>query len=177
MIYGSCVSRDAFEENTDSQTLLGYVARQSMISAMSRPTNLLNGDALASSFQNRSLTGDLKSNLLQTIRRHAAETDLLVIDLTDERLGVVSLPDKTYVTRSQELVSSGRLDSLEGPARFINVATERHWVLWESAATRFFNALTSLGLKDRTLILNTPWAEFTETGDAVEEFRGTSTER
>jgi hypothetical protein len=172
MIYGSCVSRDAFEVLDSSYTLLGYVARQSMISALSRPTDLLNGDALTSAFQNRSLAGDIKSNLLQHLRRHAADIDLLVIDLTDERLGVVRLPDGSYVTHSSELVSSGWLDTVEGRKPTVDVATEEHWTLWESSADRLFNALTSMGLREKTIVLNTPWAEVTELGEPVDRFRG-----
>lgn len=172
MIYGSCVSRDAFDVLDSSYSLLGYVARQSMISAFSRPTDLLSGEALASAFQNRSLAGDIKSNLLQHLRRHAADIDLLVIDLTDERLGVVRLPDGSYVTHSRELVSSGRLRMVEGPKPTIDVATEQHWTLWESSADRLFNALTAMGLREKTIVLNTPWAEVTELGEPVENFRG-----
>ena len=134
MIYGSCVSRDAFPLLGSDFKLLSYVARQSMISAISKPTTLLEGSDLASAFQNRSLAGDIRSNLLQMVRRHAADIDVLVIDLTDERLGVIQLPDGAHVTHSHELSSSGRLDGVQGRLRYIDVLTERHWTLWESAA-------------------------------------------
>ncbi|WP_120520410.1 DUF6270 domain-containing protein [Arthrobacter celericrescens] len=176
MIYGSCVSRDPFEELGSEYALLGYVARQSMISALSRPTELLNGEALASSFQNRSLNGDLKSNLLPTLRRHAADIDLLVIDLTDERLGVFRLPDGTYVTRSSELMQSGRLAGIAGRYRLIEPVTEEHWTLWESAANRLFGALTAMGLREKTLVLGTPWARVTEAGEAVPPFKDRETD-
>lgn len=175
MIYGSCVSRDAFPLLGSGFKLLSYVARQSMISAISKPTLLLEGADLASAFQNRSLAGDIRSNMLQLLRRHAAEIDVLVIDLTDERLGVVQLPDGTYVTRSHELVSSERLDGVQGRMRYIGVLTERHWTLWENAATRLFNAVAALGLREKTIVLNAPWAELTDTGQTVSEFRGLPT--
>ncbi|WP_425256334.1 DUF6270 domain-containing protein [Pseudarthrobacter sp. J47] len=100
MMYGCCVSRDAFKDLGAGYTLLGYVARQSLISGLSRPTNLLDGQALDSALQNRSLSGDLKSNLLPTLRRFADQIDLFVVDLTDERLGVVRLPDGSYIIRT-----------------------------------------------------------------------------
>lgn len=172
MLYGSCVSRDAFEVLGSDYTLLGYVARQSMISALSRPTDLLDGEALDSAFQNRSLSGDLKSNLLPTLRRFVADIDLLVIDLTDERLGVLRLPDGTYITRSAELESSGRLPNVRGTLLTIDPATEDHWKLWESAASRLFGALTTMGLREKTIVLSTPWAQFTDTWAPVDSFRG-----
>ncbi|MBP2216305.1 hypothetical protein H4V95_001512 [Arthrobacter sp. CAN_C5] len=74
---------------------------------------------LASGFQNRSMSGDLQSNLLPTLRRNAATTDLLLVDLTDERLGVARLADKSFVTRSKELLRTKRLDLLaDKPVRF-----------------------------------------------------------
>lgn len=175
MIYGSCVSRDAFPLLGSDFKLLSYVARQSMISAISKPTMLLEGDELDSAFQNRSLAGDIKSNMLQLLRRHSADLDVLVVDLTDERLGVIQLPDGNYVTRSQELASSGRLSRVQGRMRTIDVLTERHWTLWENAATRLFNAVADLGLREKTVVLNTPWAEITDTGEVVDGFRGLET--
>lgn len=175
MIYGSCVSRDAFPLLGSDFKLLSYVARQSMISAISRPTLLLEGAELTSAFQNRSLAGDIKSNMLRLLRRHAADIDVLVVDLTDERLGVIQLPDGSFVTRSQELASSGRLAGVQGRMRTIDVLTERHWTLWENAATRLFNAVTKLGLREKTIVLNTPWADTTDTGEPVDGFRGLAT--
>lgn len=170
LIYGSCVSRDAFPFLGPQYELLGYIARQSMISAMSKPTDLLQGEALSSAFQERSLTGDIRSNLLPLLRRFVADIDVLVIDLTDERLGVVRLPDGTYVTRSHELVTSGRLKAVQGRTEDIRILTERHWTLWEAAATRLLGALSQMGLREKTVILNTPWAERTQAGDPVPPF-------
>ena len=175
MIYGSCVSRDAFPLLEPDFKLLSYVARQSMISAMSKPTDLLQGDALGSAFQNRSLAGDIRSNLLQLIRRYASDIDVLAIDLTDERLGVVRLPDGTYITRSHELVSSGRLKAVHGRTQDIRIMTERHWTLWEAAATRLLGALSQMGLREKTIILNTPWAEKTPLGEPAPPFRNFDT--
>ncbi|NYD76501.1 DUF6270 domain-containing protein [Arthrobacter cupressi] len=171
MIYGSSVSRDPFEDLGSDYALLAYIARQSMISALSRPTALLTEETLGSALQNRSLNGDLKSNLLPTLQRYAPEADLLVIDLTDERLGVIRLPDGNYVTRSPELMKSPLPAGIAGKARRIAPATEEHWTLWESAANRLFGSLTAMGLRDKTLVLNTPWARVTEHGEAVPPFR------
>lgn len=82
------------------------------------------------------LAGDLASNLLPTIRRYASETDLLLIDLTDERLGVHRLPDGSFVTRSSELVQSNRLAQLDRVPSLIRLGTERHTHLWGRAAKK-----------------------------------------
>lgn len=177
MIYGSCVSRDAYETIADDHNLLSYVARQSVISGMSAPTNLLTGGELSSGFQNRMLAGDLASNLLPTIRRHAGNIDLLLIDLTDERLGVHQLPDGSFVTRSTELVTSKRLDQLERDPSLIRIGSERHLHFWSRAAKRFYAGLDVLGLRQKTLIVNTPWAHETFSGASVDEFRQVPTDQ
>lgn len=46
--------------------------------------------------------------------------------------------------------------------RPINVLIERHWALWENAATRLLNSVKELGLREKTIVLNTPWAELPE---------------
>lgn len=172
LIHGSCVSRDAFGTFGSGYKLLHYVARQSLISAMSPGTKLLSGEgALESSFQTRNLVGDLTSNLMRTVRRHAADTDVFLLDLTDERVGVLKLPDGSYITRSHELVSSGLLATLpQTPAR-VEFGTERHFTLWSAAADRFFGMLASNGLLQRTLALNTPWATHSTSGELLAEFR------
>lgn len=174
-IYGSCVSRDAYEQFKDRHRLLAYAARQSLVSAMAAPTDLLSGVALGSSFQNRMLEGDLGSNLLPTLRHHANSIDLLLMDLTDERLGVHKLPDNSFITHSSELVASKRLAQLSPVPGVIQVGTERHWGFWSRAADRFANRLDALGIKGRALVINTPWAETSFEGVPVPAYRGVPT--
>lgn len=170
LIYGSCVSRDAYEGIQEDHRLLGYIARQSLISAASKPTELLDGNSLKSGFQNRSLTGDLQSSLHGAVKRSAPETDLLLIDLTDERLGVRALPDGSYITDSAELHLSKGLDSIR--ALRIYFGSDHHFELWSDAADKFASAVETSGLLSKALVLETPWADLTETGVEVPRYRG-----
>lgn len=167
-IYGGCVTRDAFEHMAGHK-LIEYVARQSLISANSPATDLLQPGELSSAFQNRSLDGDINSTLLRKIRRRANETDLLLVDLLSERLGVFVLPDGSYVTNSRELARSGRLGSLK--PKLIKFGTDKHFGLWKRAVARWVRNLHDGGVFDRTLVIETPWASVTDTGELVEEFR------
>lgn len=175
LIYGSCVSRDAFELLKDEQNLIAYIARQSLISAVSPGTELLNGNELKSKFQNRMLNGDLASNLLPTLRNHRSSIDLILMDLTDERLGVHKMPDNSFVTHSSELVESGRLNAVKPTPGIIPIGTDRHWNFWVRAAKIFSSRLESLGLKEKVLVVNTAWAEASFEGVPVPLFRSTST--
>lgn len=178
LIYGSCVSRDAFTHMENDHSLLAYVARQSLISAMSKATTLLDGEgALVSTFQNRSLNGDLTSNLIPTIQRHQKTTDLILMDLTDERLGVHKLSDNSFITRSSELISSRKLSSLSHVPGLIPIGSERHWLFWTNAANKFANRLDSLNLKHKLLVINTPWAETSIEGVDVPMFRNVPTKQ
>ncbi|PRB72689.1 hypothetical protein CQ011_03350 [Arthrobacter sp. MYb213] len=132
------------------------------------------GPPLDSNFQNRMLTGDLDSNLLKSLREHADDIDLLLVDLTDERLGVHKLPDNSFVTSSVELSRSEWLNAVSPKPGRIEIGTERHTSFWENAALKFYNYLENLGLSEKTLVINTPWAATSVEGTEVPVFRGIS---
>ena len=65
-VYGGCVTRDVFELLKHDHELSGYVARQSLISASSPPSNL--GDDLPeTNFEMRAVKGDLNSSLFTAL--------------------------------------------------------------------------------------------------------------
>ncbi|WCI08748.1 DUF6270 domain-containing protein [Arthrobacter sp. OVS8] len=173
MIYGSAVSPDVIGDMDSDFRLLRHVAGQSMISALSRPAVLLEGPA--DEFPSAALEGDIKSSLLKRVRRYASDLDVLVINLADERHGVVRLPDGTFVTLTPELRTSGLLDTIRGTKTIISPVTERHWTLWEAAANRLFKALTELGMRNRTIVIDTPWAEVANSGTGDSQDPGPST--
>ncbi|WPF81714.1 DUF6270 domain-containing protein [Sanguibacter sp. 4.1] len=105
-IYGSCVSRDAFEL-TEKFEITSYVARSSVGSAFSEPiTSMVGSDLSAntSAFQRRMVTADLDKTLGDDLRAH--DFDVLLIDFIDERLAVAEL-DGGVVTLSPELSRCG----------------------------------------------------------------------
>ena len=165
-IHGSCVSRDAFELVAPEQaTLTRYIARQSLISAGTTCPPLFDpADHLDSSFQIRMLSGDLRGDALEHITEVAAETDLLVCDLTDERLGVFALPDGSYLTRTVEgLAQHLYPDGLQ----LLELGHDDHFRLFEQALDRWADAVTDAGLLDRVVVLHVPWAPTTIDGEAT----------
>ena len=97
-VYGSCVARDAAREMEKR----GWsVARQSLISA-GRPADVGDVDLslLPSPFARRSFLSDMVGNLEAQLTSVAARTDLLLWDLTDERLGVLETAPRAFLTRS-----------------------------------------------------------------------------
>ena len=128
-VYGSCVARDTVEHLVPGTVrLLGYVARQSLVSAMSPPLDTDPGhlDALPSAFQRRVLGEDARSALLRTLARDAASLEVLLWDLADERLGVYLLPDGGAITRTAELVASGAEPAMAARARLLTLGSDEH---------------------------------------------------
>lgn len=175
-IYGGCVTRDTFQYMKDEHRLVQYVARQSLVSAASKPTTSIKTDGLTDNFQDRAVKGDLESSLHPTLSKYASKTDLFLFDILSERLGVYRLPGGTYITRSVELAKTKLIHTLERPAASISFGTDAHFELWTRAADSFLAKLTDMGLLDRTVLFEAPWTDYTDAGEPVPRFRGWTAE-
>lgn len=156
-IYGSCVSRDTFEYLPERFELRRYVARQSLASAFTQAGHLKRElTPITSAFQRKMVHGDLDGNLASSLREAAADTDLLLVDLVDERGGVIDVGD-AFVTKLNEFWQAG---GREATARrpHLPFGSEEHFTLWSEGARRFLGLLDELGLARRTVVLRTPWA-------------------
>jgi len=163
-VYGSCVARDAAREMEQrGWSVERYIARQSLISA-GRPADVgdLDLSLLRSSFARRSFLSDMVGNLEAQLTAVASYTDLLLWDLTDERLGVLETAPGTFLTRSTEALTAGLYEEL--PARFLELGTAEHLHLWRPALLRFHSLLERLDLASRTILINVPWATSTTSG-------------
>ncbi|MFE5310543.1 DUF6270 domain-containing protein [Isoptericola sp. NPDC056605] len=164
-IWGSCVSRDTFERLDTSQfELVDYVARQSAISAGSTPVTSVSPPVLESPFQQRMVTGDFSSELLTRLRTAAGHTDLILFDLTDERLGVYVLPDGSVITRSIELIQSGAEDHLPSGARHVPFGSREHFRFWTSAIETVARHSQDVLVTIPIVILDVAWASMSENG-------------
>lgn len=177
-IYGSCVSRDTFELlNPDRYSLLAYVARQSLISAFGPSTELETAPGDLSPFQRRMVEGDLRGDLRTKLAAAAGAIDLLLWDLTDERLGVYQMAAGGFVTRTPDIIGAGLERSLAQSGRLITFGTPEHLALWQEATAAWKALLLRLGLLARTLVLGPPWAERSSDGSAVPASFGLAAER
>ncbi|OLT41905.1 hypothetical protein BJF86_02555 [Serinicoccus sp. CNJ-927] len=173
-IYGSCVSRDTFERLPRDFELLGYVARQSLVSAFTpSTTRTLPTADTRSDFQRRMITNDWESSLERQLREHADRVDLLLWDLCDERVGLRRLERLSrrptmhaWATRSVDSIRAGVDAELE-EFRLVPFASGRHRVLFLHALRRFGTLLDELGLRQRTLLLAPAWATHTSEGSRV----------
>lgn len=167
-LYGSCVSRDLQEQSSDLFYRRAYIARQSLISAMTPPYLFEGEHRLDSAWQHRMVQGDLASNLLVRLSEAAPRTDLLIWDLTDERMGVLSLGDGSYGTITPDSLRSGILEAFEEQGGPVRLGSRRHLRLWEDSFERFLGVLEALGLRSRTYVLAPQWADHDATGEQIE---------
>lgn len=174
-IYGSCVSRDTFEHLDPEQfELVAYVARQSALSAYTRPVELMAPPTLESQFQQRMISGDFASSLRPQIAGAAAGTDLVLVDLVDERLGAYLLPDGSVITRSLELIQSGSEQYLPQGAQYLAFGTQQHFEYWQTAISYIGERLRHYMPQADVVLLDIPWAEWSETGEKTPDSFGVS---
>ena len=105
-IFGSCVSRDLFElKQTDDFEIKCYIARQSIVSAVSSPiTEPVRSILGSTAFDRRQVFNDIKKSTFSQLRDKTA--DYLLIDLVDERFPLVKY-EGSLVTMSGGFQNSG----------------------------------------------------------------------
>ena len=166
LIYGSCVSRDTFEFLPEGHRLLTYVARQSAISVGSPVPGLqARLTDLPSAFQNRMVASDVRGDLLDVAERLAPQVDVLLLDLIDERGGVIAIGGG-HVTKLAEMWSAGGRTATRA-GRHIPFGSEEHFALWAPAIEAVVDRLRELHLLARTVALKTPWAAQLADGEPV----------
>lgn len=167
LIYGSCVTRDAFEVADPTQfRVVEYVARQSLISGFAGTVAPLDLTPLTSPFQRRMLEADCRGSLPDVLTRLAGEVDLVAWDLADERLGVLLSPDGSVITDTAE-GRAARLSEQLPTWRRVAFGTDEHFDLWCAALRTFVEHTGRLGLLERTMLLDVPWATERDDGGPV----------
>lgn len=175
-LVGSCVSRDLQELWAHRFYRRAYIARQSIISATT-PAYVYEVDSrLDSAWQHRMVQGDLASNLLPRLTESAARTDLVVWDLTDERIGVQPLGDGSFGTITPDSLRSGILEAFEEIGDPVLFGTPEHLRLWEHGFEIFVGILEAVGLRSRTFVLAPQWASQNIDGEEIDQEDGRSAE-
>lgn len=174
LVYGSCVSRDVLRVSEHGFELGGYIARQSLVSAFSPP---LRGEfelGLPSAFQERSLNGDLQSNLARQIKARAIAADLLLIDLHADGMGVLPVENSpSILTDSPEFRRSQLRSTLNFDTK-IEFGSPAHLELFQSAAAEFKALLEEVNIFDKTALIKVPWTDESTSNDKVPQVMGQS---
>lgn len=143
-IYGSCVLRDMFNARRTLLQLDAYFARTSWISATGVPVSRPDTPSkLTSAFQQKNLERDFRSTVLPQLK--GLNSDLLLLDLVDERSGVLSDGKGGYVTNLAELKHSGWKTHLKN-FEAIAFGTDTHFDLFRNAARKLKHELNGTEL-------------------------------
>ena len=151
--------------DTDGRFRVGpYIARQSWISAFSEPTDPPSVPSkLSSKFQQRMIEEDFRSSLSERLAGEAGDVDAILVDLVDERYGIV--PTRAgYVTNSYELRNSG-WKKVVATGEVITFASPAHLELWTAAANRLIATFEALGVIDKVRLIDTKYAARTDNGE------------
>lgn len=167
-VYGSCVARDTVEFAPDMESV-GYIARQSFISATTPRVEPPGMPDLESYWQKRMVLDDVTSRGLDMIVEAGRVADVVLFDLVDEREGVLVVGDQGYVTNTGELLKSGMRAKL-APAARIHFGTDEHFELWRASAARFADRLRSEGILQKAVVLHTKFASRDEYGNRIAEY-------
>jgi hypothetical protein len=158
------VSRDAFEllEPDDGIELVEYVARSSLISAMSkRAFDGVDTAAIASQFRRRMVIWDIESAKLKELIA-AADYDVLLFDVIDERYGLLKRDSETFATRSSEFAETGFAETTE---QIIGPYTDERIRLWERGWRRLRRRLKRAGKLGSVRVNEVFWASKLSDGD------------
>lgn len=176
-IHGSCVSRDLLADAAgDAFTLTYYSPRQSLIGLLNALPDLeqqVDLSRLTSRFQRRALAGTIRGDVAVQLARYATSTDLVLWDLTDERLGVYEWQGG-YVARTIELINSGLDSTLARAATRVPFGSDEHIRLWRLGLAQWAAELRRHGIDRRTVLLAPPWAEHFSSGAPTPPSYGTT---
>jgi hypothetical protein len=171
LILGSCVSRDIFRINQDSQFVVaGYYARSSFASAF-HPIVLWDEWSmnLSSSYQRQMVHADICKRWPGMIKD--TQYGLCLVDFIDERFHLAQLRNGGIVSISNEIKSAG-FDRKKNRARIIKSFSDEHYNLWETDWARFVCLLKQLN-KLKCLCLNKLyWAPQVQSGTLEKEGNG-----
>ena len=167
-IFGSCVSRDLFEDPALRPTLAHYASRSSVISVVAEPVPLSEEEVpLDSAYQRRAVVADFNKTFFPDLR--ALAPDWLVIDLIDERFNVLRTAG-SFVTESSAFQGAG-LAGLErlsfSTVRRLTDEAER---LFDAAAESFVERVTQIVPAERVILHRGLWLTRYRRGELLEDF-------
>ncbi len=163
IIFGSCVTRDAFEYITNEElVLVEYFARSSLASAYSAMAfKDINLETITSNFQKRIVAADLNKTFSHFLDEN--EFDLLIYDPIDERFNLLRSKSGELCTLSNELLQT-EIKMQKKNGEIIFSGTKQFYLLWEKGWNALIAQLDTLGKRDCLRINKVFWAIHSENG-------------
>jgi hypothetical protein len=167
-IFGSCVSRDLFEDPRLRPSLGHYGARSSLISAVAPPVPIAPARVkISSEWQRRCVLADFRKTFFASLEQ--TRPDWLVIDLIDERFDVLCTSG-SFVTRSSAFQAAGLDDATDLGLQPIRRMSPEGRRLFGEAAPAFAARVLELVPRERIVLHRALWCtRFARDGE-VHEF-------
>jgi hypothetical protein len=154
-IFGSCVSRDLFEDGVLRPTVGSYAARSSIISAVAPPLAIDESRVvLSSAWQCRCVLADFHKTFLTSL--HETPPDWLVIDLIDERFDLLRTKE-TCVTRSSAFEAAGLGEAADFEFELVRRMSNDARSLFDDAAAQFASRVTEVMPAHRVVVHRALW--------------------
>jgi hypothetical protein len=167
-IFGSCVSRDLFEDARLRPSLGHYGARSSVISAVAAPVPIAPERVVISSeWQRRCVLADFGKTFFASLEE--ARPDWLVVDLIDERFDVLCTSG-SFVTRSSAFQAAGLDDATDLGLQPIRRMSPDGRKLFADAAPAFARRVLELLPRERIVLHRALWCTRFMRDGAVHDF-------
>lgn len=164
-IIGSCVTRDAFTPDLlrDEFVIKRYWARTSLARFKSGVGSIHPDEInVSSKFQKKMIANDINNQLFEEIKVVSTEPiDFIILDLVDDRFGLVEFKEGVYITNSDELRAAKLLNTRE--AQKIAPNSEEYRSYWEAGLIELLKHFP----KEKIIINNVYWSRETELGEGV----------
>ncbi|HNX79918.1 MAG TPA: DUF6270 domain-containing protein [Prolixibacteraceae bacterium] len=160
LIFGSCVTRDAFDignYKNDDLAHIHYFARNSLISLNSPPFNIdVNDIHDVNLFQQRLIANEMNRTFYSHISTRDLKETYLIIDFIDERLDLLLYDDK-YLTCSLEFENSNLSKSMKGQRIKRSVSLVEN--LWKRNCILFIEKIKRFFPPEKIILHKAFWSE------------------
>lgn len=109
--------------------------------------------------------GDLRGSLLQEIENNINNIDAIIIDLIDERGGVMAYPNGGIFTPHAKHAKAATKTWSDMGTAYWNLGTQSFFDAFQGSAQRFAAFLKEHGLLQKTVVLDIPYALRYHQGD------------
>lgn len=167
-IFGSCVTRDLFEDPALRPRLGQYTSRSSLISVVAKPVPIdPEAVRIPSAFQRRCVLEDFGKSFWTQVAE--VRPEWLLVDLIDERFEVVATGG-SCVTRSSAYVGAGLDDTVGAGHRALRRLTPEAEELLDVAVATFAARLAEVIAPDRVIVHRAGWLDRYRDGERVVAF-------
>lgn len=169
-IFGSCVSRDLFEDPHLRAELGHYAARSSIVSVVTPPVEIAEERVqLPSPWQRGCVLADFRKSFFRELE--ATQATWLVIDLIDERFDLLRVGE-SFITRSSAFRAAGL--EADGPWETAPVGrmSKPGLELFDEAAARFAQRVTEIVPAERVILHRALWCTRYRADGELHSFTG-----